>query len=159
VNYDDIAGKRQFALALQPVHRMSLRTAEDKFAEELRKCVRLQELYEHHRNTAARQHLAYQALADNLEEGDILVRADYKENLTVPLGPVETGPYWFARNRREISILGGEVRGPSSNRDPAHTRRIPGAYPAHTQRPPTKALAPNLGEQTPDWQDPRSELE
>ena len=32
-----------------------------------------------------------------------------KENIFVPLGPVETGPFWFARNRREISVLGAEA--------------------------------------------------
>jgi hypothetical protein len=155
VNCDDIAGKRQFALALRPVHRMPPHTAEDACAKQLRKCVRLQDLYEHHRNTTARQHHAYQTLADHLEKGNILARIDYEENNTVPFGFVELGPYGFARNRRDISILGGEVRGPNRT----EIRRIPGAYSAHTQGLQRKATAPILGEQTRNAQCSGSELE
>ena len=100
------AEKRSFREVLSLKVQGELHAAEAKVAHSLRKHLRLRELYEHHREAAARQHERYHWLRGNLPDGCVLIRVDYKQNITLPLCANETGNMWYARARFEVTCFG-----------------------------------------------------
>ena len=65
--------------------------------------------YYHHKKSALRQHENIEALKAHLPLGEVLVLADWKEQVKYPLGPVQTGGMFFATGRRECSLWGAVV--------------------------------------------------
>ena len=86
--------------------QMDLHDVEAESCTLLRKFIRLQECSEHHFNANLRQSAKYISLYDAPPKGWAILRIDLKQNPTVPLSPEETGPYWFATNRREFTFTG-----------------------------------------------------
>lgn len=101
--------KRSFRTKLSQAVRFDLHSMEAEHAHKLRKWLRLRELYEHHREGASRQHEQYRSVIEALPPGVITIRCDYKQNITVPLCPRETGSMWYARARRQLTVFGAEV--------------------------------------------------
>ena len=72
--------------------------------------VRCAEAYEHHIVSAARLNRCKSILEKNLPRGDILLSADWKEGVKLPLSKVEIGDDHFAGVKKELSVYGAVVK-------------------------------------------------
>ena len=65
--------------------------------------------YEDHKLSACRQFESLQGMGVNLPLGHAGSHMDYKQSLTIPLGPDEPGTWWFATARRSVIAVGAHI--------------------------------------------------
>ena len=92
--------KRTLRDSLGTKEALRLHAAEAEAAHELRKFLRLHELFEHHKEAAERQHFSWMDLLGRIPFVMIRARSDFKQNNTIPPCLRETQKMWFARARR-----------------------------------------------------------
>ena len=74
--------------------------------KELNESIPKLECFDHHWQSAMREHLSAESEAENLTNNTLMLITDFQQNISFPLAPQEGGRWWYANAQCQCIVLG-----------------------------------------------------